>query len=123
LQFQDKFYQQKKGMAIRNSQSLVISNIFMEHFEEIELDTADHKPTKSLRYVDTSVVWPHGPAILQQFLCHLNNIGPTFKFTTEVEANQNMSYVFNCFVEILLILAYDLCSVEQTMNDSPFYVM
>jgi hypothetical protein len=120
LQFQDKFYQQKEGMAIRNSQSLVISNIFMEHFEEIELDTADHKPTKSLRYV---VVWPHGPARLQRFLCHLNNIGPTFKFTMEVEANQNMSYVFNCVVEILLILAYDLCSVDQTMNDFPFYVM
>jgi hypothetical protein len=67
--------------------------------------------------------WPHGPAGLQQFLHHLNNIGPTIKFTMKVEDNHVMSYVFNCVVEILLILAYVLHSVDQTMNDSPFYVM
>jgi hypothetical protein len=35
--------------------------------------------------------------------------------------HQIMSYVFNFIVKILLILTYDLCSVDQTMNDSPFY--
>jgi hypothetical protein len=34
-----------------------------------------------------------------------------------------MSCVFNFVVEILLILTYDLRSADQTMNDSPFYVM
>jgi hypothetical protein len=34
-----------------------------------------------------------------------------------------MSYVFNFVVEILLILIYDLCFVDQTMYDSPFYMM
>jgi hypothetical protein len=34
-----------------------------------------------------------------------------------------MSYVFNFVVEILLILTYDLRSVDQTVYDSPFYVM
>jgi hypothetical protein len=53
-----------------NSLSPVVSNIFTEHLEEIALDRADHKPAKWLRYVDDSfVVWPHGPARLQQFLC------------------------------------------------------
>jgi hypothetical protein len=33
-------------MAIGNSLSPVVSDIFMEHFEEIALDTADHKPAK-----------------------------------------------------------------------------
>jgi hypothetical protein len=51
-------------MAMGNSSSPVISDIFVEHFEEITLDTAGHKPTKWLTYVDdTFVVWPHGPAI------------------------------------------------------------
>jgi hypothetical protein len=43
FQFEDKFYQQKEGMAMVNLLCLVFSNIFMEHFEEIALDTADHK--------------------------------------------------------------------------------
>jgi hypothetical protein len=61
--YEDKFYQQKEGMAIGSSLSLMISNIFMEHFEEVALDTADHKPTKRHRYVDSTFeVWPHGPA-------------------------------------------------------------
>jgi hypothetical protein len=33
-----------------------------------------------------------------------------------------MSYVFNFVVEIL-ILTYDLGMADQTMNDSPFYMM
>jgi hypothetical protein len=62
----------------------------MEHFEEIALDTADFKPTKWLRYVDdTFPVWPHGPAKLQQFLDHINNVRPTIKLTMEVEANHH----------------------------------
>jgi hypothetical protein len=67
FQFEDKFYQQKEGMAVGNSlfQWSVIY-LWKEHFEEIALDIADDKPTKWLRYVDdTFVVWPHEPARLQ----------------------------------------------------------
>jgi hypothetical protein len=50
-------------MAIGKSLSPVVSNIFMEHFEKIPLDTADYIHAKWLRYGDdTFVVWPHGPA-------------------------------------------------------------
>jgi hypothetical protein len=71
-----------EGMAMGNSLSLVVSNIFMEHFEEIALDTGDHKPTKWLRYINgIFMVWPHGAARSQQFLHHRNNIRPTIKFT------------------------------------------
>jgi hypothetical protein len=34
-----------------------------------------------------------------------------------------MFYIFSFVVKILLVLTYDLRSVAQTMNDSPFYVM
>jgi hypothetical protein len=44
FQYDDNFYQQKEGMAMGNSLSPVVSNIFMEYFEKIALDTADHKP-------------------------------------------------------------------------------
>jgi hypothetical protein len=45
LQFEDKFYQQKKVGQLEIP-SPMVSNIFMEHFEEIILDTADCKPAK-----------------------------------------------------------------------------
>jgi hypothetical protein len=35
-------------MAMGNTLSPVVSIIFMEHFEEIALDTADYKPAKWL---------------------------------------------------------------------------
>jgi hypothetical protein len=90
FQFEDKFCQQKEGMTIGNSPSPVVSNIrvFMEHFEELALDTADHKPAKWLRYVDDIfVVWRHGTARLQQLLHHFNSVIPFIKFTLEVQAN------------------------------------
>jgi hypothetical protein len=72
----------------------------MDHFEEMALDTADHKPAKWLRYVDnTFVVWLHGPARLQQFLPHLSSLKPTIKFTMEVEANDTLP-----FLDILVMM-------------------
>jgi hypothetical protein len=60
-------------MAMGSSLSPVVSNIFMEHFEKLALETGDLKPAVWLRYVDdTFVVWPHGPSSLQEFLCHLS---------------------------------------------------
>jgi hypothetical protein len=44
FQFEDKFYQQKEGMSMGNLLTLLVNNIFMKYFEEIALDTADHKP-------------------------------------------------------------------------------
>jgi hypothetical protein len=64
-----------------NSQSPVVSNIFMKDSEETTLDTADHKPAKWFRYVDdTFVVCLHVLARLQKFLHRPNSLGPTMKF-------------------------------------------
>jgi hypothetical protein len=43
-------------MAMENSLSPVVSNIFMERSEEIALNMADYKPTKWLRYIDDTFV-------------------------------------------------------------------
>jgi hypothetical protein len=94
FQFDGKFYQHKDGMAMGNSLSPVVSNIFMEYFEEIALDTKYYKPVKLPRYVDdTFVLWPHEQATLQQFLDHLNSIRPTIKFTMEVETNNTLLFL------------------------------
>jgi hypothetical protein len=68
----DKFFQQKNDMAMGNSLSPIVSNIFMKHFEKVVLDSAQLKPPLWLRYFDnTFVVWPLGPERLQDFLSHL----------------------------------------------------
>jgi hypothetical protein len=41
----DKFFQQKDGMAMGSTLSPVVSNIFMEHFEELALRTVIHRPS------------------------------------------------------------------------------
>jgi hypothetical protein len=80
-------------MSMGKSPSPVVSNILMEHFEEIALDTADRKPAKWLRYVDDIfVVWLHGLAKLQQFLDHIKSVRPTTKFTMEDEANNTLPF-------------------------------
>jgi hypothetical protein len=64
----------------------------MEHFGNLALDSAQHKPL--LHYIDdTLVVWPHGPEQLQNFLSHLNNLGPTFQFTTETESDSVIPFL------------------------------
>jgi hypothetical protein len=74
--------------------SPVVSNKFMEQFEEIALYTADHKTIKWLRYFhDTLMVWPQGPARLQQFFHHLNSVRCAIKFTMEVEANDTLLFL------------------------------
>jgi hypothetical protein len=61
FQMEDKFFQQRDGMAMGRSLSSIISNNFMEHFEKLALDSALHKPLLWLWYIDdTSVIWPHG---------------------------------------------------------------
>jgi hypothetical protein len=91
--FHDKFYQQKEGRTMGYSLYPVVSNIFIEHSEEIALDTADHKPAKWFRYVDdTLVVWPHGPAKLQQFH-HLKSVRCAIKLTMEAETNTTLLFL------------------------------
>jgi hypothetical protein len=78
FQVDDTFFQQKDGIAMGSSLSPIVSNIFMEHLERLALDSAQHKPSLWLRYVDaTFVVCPHDPERLQDFLSHLNSLRPS----------------------------------------------
>jgi hypothetical protein len=66
FQVDDKFFQQKDGMDMRSSLSPNVSNTFMEHFEKLALDSAQHNPSLWLRYVDDMfALYPHGSERLQ----------------------------------------------------------
>jgi hypothetical protein len=80
-QVDDKFFQQKDGMAMGSSLSPIISNIFMEHFEKLALDSL------WLWYVDTFVVRPHGSEQLQNFLNHIKGLRPSIQFIMDIESD------------------------------------
>jgi hypothetical protein len=44
FQVEDRFYRQKSSVAMGSSLSPVISNIFIEYFEELALSSVPHKP-------------------------------------------------------------------------------
>jgi hypothetical protein len=45
LQVGNRFYQQKDGMAMGNSLSLIVCDFYMVHFEKLALDSALLKPS------------------------------------------------------------------------------
>ena len=76
------FYEQTDGVTMGSPLAPVIADICMENFAQEALRRAKKKPTHWYRSVDdTIMVWPHGKELLQDFLCHINNI----RFTTELE--------------------------------------
>ena len=53
-----KMYEQTEGAVMGNPLSPVVTNIFMEHFEELAISTSATKPATWLRYIDnTFAVW------------------------------------------------------------------
>ncbi|KAJ4446434.1 hypothetical protein ANN_13130 [Periplaneta americana] len=72
----------------------LISNIYMEYFEELALSTASHKPILWLRYVDdTFIIWPHSPQLFDGFLIHLNSLRPSIQFTMELEKDNCLPFL------------------------------
>ncbi|KAJ8912335.1 hypothetical protein NQ315_005940, partial [Exocentrus adspersus] len=94
FQLENDFYQQDFGMAMESSLSPIMSNIFMEYFEETYVKNYTNKPKIWWIYVDDVFsVWPHGQDSLTQFLNFLNNIEPTIKFTLELEENNKLPFL------------------------------
>jgi hypothetical protein len=94
FQVDNKFFQHKDGMAMGSSLSPIINNIYMERFEKLTLDLAQHKPSLWLHYIgDTFVFCPCGPDLLQNILSHLNSLRPAIQFTMEIESDCAISYL------------------------------
>jgi hypothetical protein len=100
FQVYDKFFQQTDGMAMGSSLSPIVSNICMELFEELALDSAQYKPSLWLRYIDDIfMVLPHGSEQLQNFLDQLNSLRPSINFTMEIESGSAIP-----FLNVLVIM-------------------
>ena len=92
--YNKRFFKQTNGVTVGFPLSSAIANLYMENFEHMALETAEHKPSHFYRYVDDIfVIWPHGCERLQEFLHHLNGLHPNIKFTMKEEENGVLSFL------------------------------
>ncbi|XP_018399456.1 PREDICTED: uncharacterized protein LOC108777143 [Cyphomyrmex costatus] len=86
------------GAAMGSSISLVVANIFTEHFEEESLRKATSKSEIWYRYVDDIfVIWKHGKDELDKFLNFVNqhpiHLNTNIRFTMEIEENGMLPFL------------------------------
>ena len=94
FQYRDQFYEQVEGAAMGSPLSPIVANIYMEHFEELALRTAQLQPRVWKRYVDdTFVIWQHGAHTVESFLTHLNGQRDSIKFTMEKEQDNQIAFL------------------------------
>ena len=79
--FQDQFYEQVKGVAIGSPVSPIVTNLYMEYFEQKAIITAP-TPRFWCRYVDNTFDI-HKEIHKQAFLKHINSVDPAIQFTVE----------------------------------------
>ena len=75
--FQGQFCEQVEGSLV----SIIVANLYMEYFERTALSTAT-TPRLWMRYVDATFVIQQEEH-KQNFLEHINNVGPAIMFTVE----------------------------------------
>ena len=80
--FQDVFYEQTKGAAMRSPVSPIVANIYMEAFENRSISMALHPPRIWKRHVDDTFVIQHH-SHKEEFLRNINTVDPSIQFTVE----------------------------------------
>jgi len=74
--------------------SPIVSNLFMDYFEENALSSLPLKSKLRVRFFDdTFVIWPHGRESLNKFIEHLNSQSKHIKLTMEVEETGSLSFL------------------------------
>ena len=88
-------YEQINGVEIGSPLSLIVANIFMEHFEDKAINSPSKKPQQWWRYVDdTHFIWSHGKDKLGDFLIHINKQLEDIKFTMEIEEDNSLPFLY-----------------------------
>ncbi len=85
-------YEQVDGAAMGSPVSAVVANLYMEFFEEEDLNSAPVKPVLWKRYVDdTFCIVKKGSE--KRLLDHLNSVRPSIKFTMEAQEDSKLPFL------------------------------
>lgn len=94
FQYNNSFFLQNSGLPMGGILSPLLSNIYMDHFENLLLSTWEEKPLLWLRYIDDIFcVWKSTYKDLDKFFQHLNSLRPTLKFTVEHEEDNIIPFL------------------------------
>jgi hypothetical protein len=91
--FSGQFCGQTDSMAMGSPLSPVIANFYVEDYEKAALESAPLEPRCWFRYVDTFVIWKHGPDKLKDFLHHLNSTHECIQFIMETESQGHLPFL------------------------------
>ena len=72
--------------------SAVVTNLYMEFFEELALESAPSRPRFWKQYVDDTCCIMQRDAV-EPLLRHLNEVRPTIKFTMELEKDGSLPFL------------------------------
>ena len=89
----EKFYRQISGLPMGRCLSPVLSNIFMEYFEQFLLPSIVDFNIVWYRYVDDVFAVLPGDIDIGRFLSQLNNLSPTINFKVENEFNNALNFL------------------------------
>ena len=86
-------YRQDERLAIGSPLSPVLTNIWMEFFEEMALGSSSQKPFMWLRYGDDLyILLPHQEDV-QTLLHHVNSIRPSIQLTMKKEQDNKLPFL------------------------------
>ena len=92
FQYNGSIYEQQEGAATGSPVSAVISNLYMEVFEEQAIESTPYKPKIWKRYVDdTFTIFDR--SIVDSFLQHLSSQQPTIRFTVQTEQKSKIAFL------------------------------
>ena len=90
--------------------SLIVANLYMEHFESIALSTAPIPPSLWFCYVDDTFVLTHEDDV-DSLTSHINNIDDHIQFTTEPETQGKLP-----LPDLCVTVLDDACTKITTMQ-------
>jgi hypothetical protein len=94
FQVDDNLFQQNDSIVKGSSLSPIVRNIYMENYEKLTLESAQHKPLLWLRYADGTFMIPsRGPERLQNILGHFHSLRPSIQFDMAIESESVIPFL------------------------------
>lgn len=94
FQQRGKFREQINGVAMGSPSSPIVTNLYMEAFEQKAINLATDEPKLWVQYIDnTFVIWQHGQDKLEPYQQHLNSLQDPIQFTMKVEDSQQLPFL------------------------------